>query len=111
LPTLLAEPLEPLPLEIFADTYQALAFDLPAAIATYQAELAAFAETEGEPSPLVHSLVEQIVKQHGGQFVIVAPPAPADPQPLPRDPAYYRSPAERDRIIAKAEGTGRDGKL
>jgi hypothetical protein len=96
------------PLEIFADTYQALAFDLPAAIATYQAELDAFATTEGVPAPSASSLVEGIVKHHDGKFVIVPPPPVPDKQPLPRDPSYYRTPAEQADVIAAAEAVPND---
>jgi hypothetical protein len=86
-------------LEIYADSYQALGFDLPAAIATYQAELAAFAATENQPAPAADPLVVRIVKEHDGQFLIVMPPLPVEPTALPRDRQFYRLPTERHELL------------
>lgn len=88
-------------LEIYADTYRALGYDLAAAIAAYTAELELFATSEGDPAPAADALVDRIVRQHDGLFVIVPAPATPEQQPLPRDPRYYRSPAERRAILAK----------
>lgn len=60
----------------------ALGFDLAAAVAEFAAARAAHAETEGEPAPVAHPLVERIVVT-GGAFEIVEPP---EPEPVPETP-------------------------
>jgi len=45
-----------------------------AAIATYSQALAAHAMTVNVPAPTAHPMIETIVRQYGGQYV-VAPPA------------------------------------
>lgn len=85
------------PMEIYSDTYTAIGYDLSAAIAEYQAALEALAEDEpgpGSPS----ALVVRIVKEHGGEFVIIPPPPAVEPQSLPTDSTFYRSPAEQAQI-------------
>jgi hypothetical protein len=94
--------------EIIVETYQALAYDLQAAIDKYTADLEAHKHTVGEPAPGATSLVERIVKTHEGLFVIVQAPAAPEKQPLPTDPKYYKSEAEQEAIakrVAEKEAT------
>lgn len=97
-------------MEIYGGTYEMLEYDLPAAIESYKAELVAFAKTVDVPAPVAIALVEQIVKEHGGEFVILPPLPPRYPKPLPSDPKYYRSLAERDECI-EASGVVQQAKI
>jgi hypothetical protein len=91
-------------LEIYVDTYQGLRYDLQAEIDKYTAALNAFKTTVDEPAPATTGLVENIVKNFGGEFVIIPIPInPPPPQPLPTDSAYYRSPDEQAAMIAIEE--------
>jgi hypothetical protein len=89
-------------LEIIADTYQMLTYDLQTAIDQYTTALAAHADTVGEAAPGTTMLVETIVKHHDGLFVIVQAPAAPEKQPLPTDPKYYKSKADQLAIAAQA---------
>ncbi|UXN69900.1 hypothetical protein N8A98_22275 [Devosia neptuniae] len=62
---------------------------IAAAVATFKAALTAHAKTVGIPKPVAHPLVESIVYQHAGVFVIL--------DPEPEDP-----PAELTRIAKNA---------
>jgi hypothetical protein len=88
-------------LEIIADTYQALTYDLQGAIDQYTIELAAHASTVGVAAPGATMLVEAIVKHHDGLFIIVPSPAAPEKQPLPKDAKYYRSPEERAKLTGE----------
>lgn len=88
------------PYEIWASSYQALTYDLQAAIDEYTAALTSHALTVGVAAPTATSMVENIVKHHDGLFVIVSDPQPAEQQPLPANPKYYKSKA--DQIAIKA---------
>jgi hypothetical protein len=90
--------------EIDVQTYQALGYDLQAAVDTYTVDLAAHAQTEGVAAPGATSLVETIVKFYGGLWVIVPYPAPTVPErmPLPKDPKYYRSKDEQAKLLEYA---------
>jgi hypothetical protein len=68
---------------------------IDAAIAAFQQALAAHASTVNVPAPTAHPMIETIVRQHGGQYVVADPP-PADP---PRDLA-----AELDALKATLVG-------
>jgi hypothetical protein len=89
-------------LEVYADTYRALGYDLPAAIEAYTLAMAEFVTTEDEPAPAAASLVEVIVRYHEGQFVIVPSPLKPETQPLPKDPKYYKSATDREAVEAEA---------
>jgi hypothetical protein len=93
------------PLEMYAQSYLSLGFDLSAAIDAYTLELEQFNTTENEPAPSAHVMVEIIVKQHGGEFVIVPDPEPnpVEPELLPTDPSLYRTPDEQAQIIEGAK--------
>ena len=94
-------------LEIYAETYQALAYDLQAAIDEYTAALPDHSATVGQAAPAAPSIVEAIVKNHGGLWVIVPAPEPPPKQPLPQDPKYYRSRSEQTKLLAdEAKDTG-----
>src|SRR4051812_47215644 len=58
-------------LTLHQDTVAALGFDLDAAIADYLAAVTRHAASEGTPVPATHSLVERIVRGHGGAYRIV----------------------------------------
>lgn len=58
-------------LRIPIDSYEALGFDLSAAIDDYRAALDAHATTVDEPAPAVHALVERVTKEHDGAYLIV----------------------------------------
>lgn len=67
-------------LAIDHDTFDALGLELlRAAVADFQAAVAAHAFTVDVPAPQAHPMIERIVKQHQGQFSVL----PADAPPLP----------------------------
>jgi hypothetical protein len=93
-------------LEIYADTYQAMTYDLQAAVDEYKTALAAFNSTEEVPAPIAKTaLVARIVRENASQFVIVERPAMIPDQPLPTDLTKYRSSAEQARIIEAASAS------
>lgn len=58
-----------------------LGFDLSVAVSDFQQAVADHAFTVGIPAPTAPDIVEAIVRQHGGQFVVIddtAPDAPPD---------------------------------
>jgi hypothetical protein len=65
------------PLTLSQDDFLALGRQLAdAAIAAYSQALAAHATTVNVPAPTAHPMIEAIVNQYGGQYVIAAPPTP-----------------------------------
>lgn len=59
------------------------------AIAAFSQALVDHAGTVDVPAPTAHPLVEDIVRNHGGQYEIVNVPVPGpdpDPEPEPQDP-------------------------
>jgi hypothetical protein len=88
--------------ELYVDTYRVLPYDLQTEIDAYADALEAHKTTVDVPAPTTYSLVETIVKQYDGEFVLVPIPVtePQPKNPLPKDPKYYRSKAERTKIMA-----------
>lgn len=86
------------PYELIVDSYRMLDYDLQEAIDTYTVALAEHALTVGVAAPGATSLVEGIVKGHGGLWVLVLPPPVKEKQPLPKDAKYYKAKADRVAI-------------
>jgi hypothetical protein len=86
--------------EMYVDTYRTLEYDLQAEIDAYIDALEAHKTTVDVPAPTTYSLVETIVKQYDGEFVLVPAPDPPPLQPLPKDLKYYKSKADRTKIMA-----------
>lgn len=91
------------PCEISFEAYQLLPYDLQEEIDKYTLALEAHASTEGQAAPAADTIVENIVKFHGGAFVIVAPPPKAELRPLPADPKYYKSKEDAAKIAVAAK--------
>ena len=63
------------------DQFAALGRELVNAhIAAFGVAVADHALTEGIPAPSDHPLIERIVREHGGQYIVAAPLAAAPPR-------------------------------
>lgn len=58
------------PMSIKRSLIQAIGLDVAADVKAFQAALKNHAKTVNVPAPTAHPLVESIVRQHEGQFVI-----------------------------------------
>jgi hypothetical protein len=87
--------------EILVSHYQVIGYDLQEEIDKYAAALEAHKSTIDVPAPVTTALVETIVRRHDGAWVIVPVPEMPPPTPLPKDPKYYRTPAEQTSMLAK----------
>jgi hypothetical protein len=72
-------------LQIDQDTAGTLKFDLTLAVADFAKAVEDHRFTVDVPAPTAHSLVEEIVRRHGGQFQIIEPEVdpPSEPEPPP----------------------------
>jgi hypothetical protein len=96
--------------EIVIDSYQALGFDLEAAVADFQVKLVAHAATIGVAAPTAHGVVETIVRYHDGEFVIVPAPPPPPLTPLPKNLALYRGFANPREFAGTTLSAAREAK-
>ena len=68
-------------LTLTGDQFAALGRELVnARIAAFRAAVAEHALTEGIPAPTDHPLIERIVREHGGEYSVVDPPASVPPR-------------------------------
>ena len=68
-------------LTLTTDQFAALGRELVNAhIAAFGVAVADHALTEGVPAPSDHPLIERIVREHGGQYIVAAPLAAAPPR-------------------------------
>ncbi|SEG59292.1 hypothetical protein [Bosea lathyri] len=63
-------------IQISKQIADALGFDIEAAVAEFQQALRDHAESEGQPAPAAHPLVEQIVAAGGAFEIVEAPEVP-----------------------------------
>lgn len=72
-----------LPLPLSQDDFIALGQQLAdAAIFDFQRALIAHAATVDEPAPTTHSLIETIVRAHGGEYIVIPPKKAPDVRAL-----------------------------
>jgi hypothetical protein len=85
--------------EILKSKHDQLGCDLAAEIAKYRAAIEAHATTENVAAPVADPLVEAIVREHGGEFVVIddTPPPLTFEQTRTRLCACVNMDAERER--------------
>lgn len=78
---------------------------IDAAIGEFQRAIAAHASTVDVPAPTAHPMIETIVRQHGGQYVIADPASTEAPRDLAAELDALKTSLVDKAVITEADVT------